>query len=393
MQNFEYCCSTEIVFGKDTENKAGAKVKQYGGTKVALVYGGNSAKSSGLLDRIKDSLSAENIEVLELGGVKPNPRLSFVVEGVKKAQEFGVDFLLAVGGGSVIDTAKAIAVGIANPEADVWEDFWSKKTKAPKSLPVGAVLTISAAGSETSDSAVLTKEETHQKIGCSTERPVFAIMNPVLTYTLPRYQIACGITDIMMHTMDRYFAHEEGNHFTDRVAEELLKNVIKYGKAAMVSRKDYEAMSELMWCGSLSHNGLTGLGAEKDFAPHKIGHELSAKYDVAHGASLSAVWEAWADYVYMEEPARFAQFARKVWGICEEDDQKAARKGIQATVEYFLSLAMPVCIGELETGILSEEELEDMAARATGNDTFTVAKFKELHKQDIFEILKKANHK
>lgn len=218
-------------------------------------------------------------------------------------------------------------------------------------------------------------------------------MNPELTYTLPRYQLTCGIVDIMMHTMDRYFTHSKGNQMTDEIAEALLRTVIENGRKALENPKDYDAMSELMWCGSLSHNGLTGLGAEKDFAPHKIGHELSAKYDVAHGASLSAVWEAWADYVYMEEPARFAQFARKVWGICEEDDQKAARKGIQATVEYFLSLAMPVCIGELETGILSEEELEDMAARATGNDTFTVAKFKELHKQDIFEILKKANHK
>ena len=392
MHNFEYCCSTEIVFGKDTENKAGAKVKQYGGTKVALVYGGNSAKSSGLLDRIKDSLSAENIEVLELGGVKPNPRLSFVVEGVKKAQEFGVDFLLAVGGGSVIDTAKAIAVGIANPEADVWEDFWSKKTKAPKSLPVGAVLTISAAGSETSDSAVLTKEETHQKIGCSTERPVFAIMNPVLTYTLPRYQIACGITDIMMHTMDRYFAHEEGNHFTDRVAEELLKNVIKYGKAAMVSRKDYEAMSELMWCGSVSHTGFTGLGRQRDFSCHKFGHELSGIFDVAHGASLAAMWSSWARFVYQDNPARFAQFAEKVWGVEGGTVEEKARAGIRMTEEFFKSIGMPICISQLVGRVATAEEIEKMADLATANGSKKVAVFHPLSKQDMMKVYEMANY-
>lgn len=245
-----------------------------------------------------------------------------------------------------------------------------------------------------SDSAVLTNEKTGRKQGLGTpfNRVKFAVMNPELTYTLPKYQVTCGIVDIMMHTLDRYFTHSKGNDMTDRIAEALLRNVIENGKTAFKDQTDYHAMSELMWCGSLSHNGLTGLGAEKDFAPHKIGHELSAKYDVAHGASLSAVWEAWADYVYMEEPGRFAQYARNVWDIQEEDEKAAAEKGIWATVDYFRSIGMPVSIGELEIGVRTEEELLDMAERATGNNTFTVAKFKELHQQDVLEILKKANH-
>ena len=352
-----------------------------------------SVRKSGLLQHIQQALEDENIYWEELGGVKPNPRLSLAEEGVQRALDMKADFILAVGGGSVIDTAKGIAHGTANPGVKLW-DIWTQKTALEKSLPVGVVLTIAAAGSEMSDSAVLTNEETGRKQGLSTpfNRVKFAVMNPELTYTLPKYQITCGIVDIMMHTLDRYFTHSKGNEMTDEIAEALLRTVIRNGRKAMENPKDYDAFSELMWCSSLSHNGITGLGAEKDFAPHKIGNELSAKYDVAHGASLSAVWEAWAEYVYMEEPARFALYARKVWGISEENDIEAARKGIQATVEYFRSLHMPVSIGELETGILKEEELLDMARRATGNDSFTVAKFKELHQQDVLEILRMANH-
>lgn len=245
-----------------------------------------------------------------------------------------------------------------------------------------------------SDSAVLTNEEIGRKQGLSTDlnRVKFAIMNPELTYTLPKYQVTCGIVDIMMHTLDRYFTHTKGNQMTDEIAEALLRTVIENGRKAFEDQTDYEAMSELMWCSSLSHNGITGLGAEKDFAPHKIGHELSAKYDVAHGASLSAVWEAWALYVYMEEPARFAQYGRKVWGVQAEDDVTAAREGIRKTVEYFRNLEMPVCLGELKAGVLTEEELMDMAERATGKDTFSVANFKVLWQKDVYEIFRMANH-
>lgn len=393
MQNFVYYAPTEVIFGKGVEADTGRAAKKWGATRVLLVYGGGSVRKSGLLQRIRQALEDENIYWEELGGVKPNPRLSLAEEGVQRALDMKADFILAVGGGSVIDTAKGIAHGTANPGVKLW-DIWTQKTALEKSLPVGVVLTIAAAGSEMSDSAVLTNEETGRKQGLSTpfNRVKFAVMNPELTYTLPKYQITCGIVDIMMHTLDRYFTHSKGNEMTDEIAEALLRTVIRNGRKAMENPKDYDAFSELMWCSSLSHNGITGLGAEKDFAPHKIGHELSAKYDVAHGASLSAVWEAWAEYVYMEEPARFALYARKVWGISEEDDIEAARKGIQATVEYFRSLHMPVSIGELETGILKEEELLDMARRATGNDSFTVAKFKELHQQDVLEILRMANH-
>lgn len=393
MQNFVYYAPTEVIFGKGVEADTGRAAKKWGATRVLLVYGGGSVRKSGLLQRIQQALEDENIYWEELGGVKPNPRLSLAEEGVQRALDMKADFILAVGGGSVIDTAKGIAHGTANPGVKLW-DIWTQKTALEKSLPVGVVLTIAAAGSEMSDSAVLTNEETGRKQGLSTpfNRVKFAVMNPELTYTLPKYQITCGIVDIMMHTLDRYFTHSKGNEMTDEIAEALLRTVIRNGRKAMENPKDYDAFSELMWCSSLSHNGITGLGAEKDFAPHKIGHELSAKYDVAHGASLSAVWEAWAEYVYMEEPARFALYASKVWGISEEDDIEAARKGIQATVEYFRSLHMPVSIGELETGILKEEELLDMARRATGNDSFTVAKFKELHQQDVLEILRMANH-
>ncbi len=393
MQNFVYYAPTEVIFGKGVEADTGRAAKKWGATRVLLVYGGGSVRKSGLLQRIQQALEDENIYWEELGGVKPNPRLSLAEEGVQRALDMKADFILAVGGGSVIDTAKGIAHGTANPGVKLW-DIWTQKTALEKSLPVGVVLTIAAAGSEMSDSAVLTNEETGRKQGLSTpfNRVKFAVMNPELTYTLPKYQITCGIVDIMMHTLDRYFTHSKGNEMTDEIAEALLRTVIRNGRKAMENPKDYDAFSELMWCSSLSHNGITGLGAEKDFAPHKIGHELSAKYDVAHGASLSAVWEAWAEYVYMEEPARFALYARKVWGISEEDDIEAARKGIQATVEYFRSLHMPVSIGELETGILKEEELLDMARGATGNDSFTVAKFKELHQQDVLEILRMANH-
>lgn len=393
MQEFIYYAPTEVVFGKDAEKKTAEEVKKWGGSRVFLVYGGGSVKRSGLLDRIEAELEDAGIVFKEWGGVKPNPLLSFAEAGVKAAASFGADFILAVGGGSSIDTAKGIAHGTANPETSLW-DIWTQKVPLTKSLPVGVVLTIAAAGSEMSDSAVLTNEEIGRKQGLSTDlnRVKFAIMNPELTYTLPKYQVTCGIVDIMMHTLDRYFTHTKGNQMTDEIAEALLRTVIENGRKALEDQMDYEAMSELMWCSSLSHNGITGLGAEKDFAPHKIGHELSAKYDVAHGASLSAVWEAWALYVYMEESARFAQYGRKVWGVQAEDDVTAAREGIRKTVEYFRNLEMPVCLGELEAGVLTEEELMDMAERATGKDTFSVANFKVLWQKDVYEIFRMANH-
>ncbi len=323
MQNFVYYAPTEVIFGKDAEAQTAAAVSRWNGSRVLIVYGGGSVRRSGLLQRIQSELDAADIAWTEIGGVQPNPRLSLAEEGVKQALDFKADFILAVGGGSVIDTAKGIAHGTANPDTKLW-DIWTGQAPLTKSLPVGVVLTIPAAGSEMSDSAVLTNEEIGRKAGINTpfNRVKFAIMNPELTYTLPRYQVTCGIVDIMMHTLDRYFTHTKGNEMTDEIAAALLRTVIRNGRKALENQQDYDAMSELMWCSSLSHNGLTGLGAVTDFGPHKIGHELSAKYDVAHGASLSAVWESWAKYVCPEEPGGASQSTPGTSGVLKIRTQR-----------------------------------------------------------------------
>lgn len=393
MHAFTQYTPTRIVFGRETEKQTGQLAKQCGASRVFVVYGGGSVVRSGLLERIEASLKEAGLEYRTLGGVKPNPRLSFARQAVEMSKEFGSDFVLAAGGGSVIDTAKAVAHGTANPDTDIW-DFWSRKKTVEKSLPVGVVLTLAAAGSETSDSAVLTNEETQIKRGLSTDfnRPEFAVMNPELTYTLPKYQVGCGIVDIMMHTLDRYFTQTENNEMTDEIAEGLLRTVVRNGAVAIKDSHDYNAMSEIMWAGSLSHNGLTGLGAEKDFAVHQLGHELSAKFDIAHGASLSTVWEAWAQYVYQAKPQRFARYAEKVWGICEEDCDKAAREAIEKTVAYFRSLDMPTCFSEAEEiGLKTEEELKALADGCSYGGSRSIGSFKVCDKDDIFEIYKLAN--
>jgi len=392
MQNFIQYSPTKVIFGRDTQSQTAAAIKEFGGSKIFVVYGGGSVVRSGLLDRILANLEENGLEYHVKGGVKPNPRLSFAREAVKESIAFGSDFVLGIGGGSVLDTAKAVAHGTANPETDIWK-FWMKELPIEKSLPVGAVLTIPAAGSETSDSAVLTNTETGRKCGTSTDlnRPKFAIMNPELTFTLPKYQIGCGICDIMMHTLDRYFTPTKGNMMTDQIAEGLLRTVILNGRIAIQNSSDYDAMSEIMWAGSLSHNGLTGLGAEKDFAVHQLGHELSAMFDIAHGATLTTVWEAWAHYVYAEHPERFAQYARNVWEISEDNDQKAALAGIDATVAYFQSLDMPVRFSDLEIGIQSAETLEKLADSCSYDRKRTIGSFKKCDHDDILEIYKMAN--
>lgn len=392
MQSFIFYSPTEVVFGKDSELKTAQEIKKYGGSRVLVVYGGGSVVKSGLLKKIEQLLTKEGLPYEMLGGVKPNPLLSFARSGVEKARKFGADFILAVGGGSVIDTAKGIAHGVANPETDIWL-YWLGEATVKKSLPVGAVLTISAAGSETSDSAVLTNGETKEKRGLSTEfnRPRFAIMNPELTYTLPKYQISCGIVDIMMHTLDRYFTLTEGNELTDEFAESLLRVIIKNGAIAIKDPHNYEAMSELMWCGSISHNGLTGLGAVTDFAPHQLGHELSGKFDVAHGASLSTIWGSWAEYSYQQKTERFVRFAHNVWGITETDPDAAARAAIDATVAYFASLGMPTCYTELGIGLQSEETLRELADRSVFYGKRKFGGFRKLDGEDAYRIYKLAN--
>lgn len=394
MLSFEYRCPTEIIFGKAAEDKTAEKIKAYGGSKVFIVYGGGSVVKSGLLARIQNQLTEAGLAYEACGGVQPNPLLSFAREAVKQAIAFKADFILAVGGGSVIDTSKAVAHGVATPDTDIWE-YWSGKKPITKSTPIGVVLTIAAAGSETSNSAVLTNKEIGKKCGAHTElnRPCFAIMNPELTYTLPKYQIACGVADIIMHTLERYITNVEGNSFTDRIAEELMKNVMKYGIVAMADRKNYEAMSEIMWCGSISHNGLTGLGRPMDFAAHKLGHELSAKFNTTHGASLTIMWPAWAKHVYEDNPARFALLADKVFGVNSGTAEEKARAAIRLMTEYFKEkLSLPVCFGEAEFGLQDDATLEYLADMCTSGDTKKVATFRPLDKAECLAIYKLANH-
>ncbi len=392
MQSFTYWSPTEVVFGKDTENQVAEYVKKYGGSRVLLVYGGGSVVKSGLLDRVAAALDAADIAHESFGGVQPNPSLEHAKEGIAQAIDFGADFIVGVGGGSAIDTAKGIAHGVANPDVDIW-DFWTEKLPVEKSLPVGVILTISAAGSETSSSSVLTNKATGSKRGLDTpcNRPKFAIMNPELTYTLPPYQVACGVTDIMMHTLDRYF-NPIDNELTDAIAEALLRTVIAKGAVAVKDTHDYDAMSEIMWAGSLSHNGLTGLGGTGDFAPHQLGHELSGMFDIAHGASLATVWGHWAQYVYKTKIARFVRYANNVWNITEGSDEEVALAGIQATVDYFKSIGMPTCFSEAEEiGVQSDEVLKDLAYRCTFEGERTIGGFQVLDGDDIYNIYKMVN--
>ncbi len=394
MKNLVQYTPTEVIFGRDTHKQTGEAAKKWGAHRVLLVYGGGSVIKNGTLQAVEQSLEEAGLIYEELGGVKPNPRLSLAREGVKKALEFEADFILAVGGGSSIDTAKAIAIGAANPGKDIWDIFWSGKEAVTQVLPVGVVLTIAAAGSEMSDSAVLTNEETGRKAGLSTDfnRPKFAIMNPELTFTLPKYQVACGIVDIMMHTLERYFTPVGGNQMTDEIAEGLLRTVIANGKIAYEDPENYDAMSEIMWCGSLSHNGITGLGGQKDFLNHKLGHELSARFDEAHGATLSVVWGSWARYVYQIDVERFAHYGRSVWNITEADPEKAALQAIEATEAFWRSIDMPICLGQMKTGILSDEVLRTMANLATKDDTVLLGTFKKMNAEDLYQIYQMANH-
>lgn len=371
MFDFNYYTPTKVVFGKEAEIQTGGLVRAFGGSRVLIHYGGESAARSGLLDRIRTALDEKGIFHTELGGVVPNPRLGKVREGAALAKEQGVDFLLAVGGGSVIDSAKAIAYALAEPEYDVWELF-DHTRKAKASLPVGCVLTIAAAGSEMSPSCVITNEKTLEKRSYNDDlsRPKFAVMNPQLTVTLPDYQTQSGCADIMMHTMERYFTQGGNMELTDELAEGLLRTVIKYAQILHTDPLNYEARAEIMWAGSLSHNGLTGCGNDGgDFVPHALEHEMGGMFDVTHGAGLAAIWPSWAKYVYRECLPRFVRFAVKVMGVLPQaDDTATARKGIEAMERFYRQIGMPVNMKEL--GIHpSDEQILQMAescARAVG---------------------------
>ncbi|HJD13336.1 MAG TPA: iron-containing alcohol dehydrogenase [Candidatus Ruminococcus avistercoris] len=391
MLNFEYYTPTRVVFGKNTEDQVGRLVKEQNCKKVLVHYGSQSAVKSGLLDRIYASLKEASIEYVSLGGVVPNPRISKAREGIELCRKEGVDFILAVGGGSVIDSAKAIGYGVACG-GDVW-DFYSKKRIPTGCLPIGCVLTIAAAGSEMSNSSVLTNEEGWLKRGCNNDlcRCRFAVMNPELTYTLPKYQTASGCVDILMHTMERYFNNNQSMDLTDHLCEALMRTVMMNGRILMQSPENYDARAEIMWAGSLSHNGLMGCGTDGgDWSCHQLEHELGGMFDVAHGAGLAAVWGSWARYVMDANVERFAQFACNVFEIpCGSDLKEAALKGIEAMEQFYRYMEMPTSVSDL--GItLTDEQIETLSYKCSFENTRTIGVVKKLNMEDMANIYRMA---
>ena len=387
MHDFVYYTPTRIIFGKNTEQQCGGLIKARNCGKVLIHHGGQSALRSGLLDRIKASLTAEGLSFVTLGGVVPNPRLSLIRQGIELARSAEVDFVLAVGGGSVIDSAKAIAYGAANG-GDVW-DFYMSLRKPDACLPIGCVVTIAAAGSEMSSSTVVTNEESGFKRSFKTDmaRPVFAVMNPELTLTLPAFQTACGCVDILMHTMERYFGHGSNMDITDSISEGLLRVVMHHASVLRDDPANYESRAEIMWAGSLSHNGLTGCGSDGgDWATHMIEHELSGMFDVAHGAGLAAIWGSWARHVLPERPDRFALFAERVMGVARaESNTVTGLRGIEAMEAFFRSLRMPVSLKELNLAP-SGDQIEEMARKALVGKAH-LGSVKKLLQSDIAAIL------
>lgn len=391
MNSFDFCLPTRVIFGVGTPERTGDEIVQLGGRNVLVLYGGGSVIRNGLLDRVQDSLSCAGLTWKIVGGIQPNPLAEYAQQIVDENRDQGIDFLLAVGGGSVIDTAKAVSYGLCEPEIPVW-DYFIKKAVPEKNLPVGVVLSIAAAGSETSDSAVLTLKSQQLKRGLTSQlnRPKFAIMDPSVTVSLPPEQTACGVTDIIMHTLERYFTPQSNNSVTDDIARAVLRNAIRYGKAAMTDPGDLRARSELMWAGSISHNGMTGLGQGKDFSVHQLGHELSGMFDIPHGMSLSAMWPTWARFVMETDIARFAKYAREIWDVTETDDRKAAQSGIDLTEEFFASLGMPVTLGQA-VGVQDEETLRTLAHKCSFNGTRRVGTFRPIGEDEIFRIYEMAN--
>ena len=392
MFSFNYYTPTKVVFGRNTEGKAAELIREFGGKKVLIHYGGGSVVRSGLLKRVTDTLDAAAIPYVTLGGAVPNPRLGLVYEGIELCKKENIDFLLAVGGGSAIDSAKAIGYGVAN-EGDVWS-FYDYKREAKACLPLGVILTIAATGSEMSDSSVITKEEGLVKRGYSSDygRPRFAIMNPELTMTLPDYQTACGCTDILMHTMERYFTNGGNMEITDAIAEGLLRTVMKNAEILVKEPKNYDARAEIMWAGSLSHNGLTGCGNDGgDWMTHKLEHELGGLYDVAHGAGLAAIWGSWARYVYRNCLPRFKRFALQVMSVeADGSDEAIALKGIEALEDFFRRIHMPTSLKELGVSA-SEEDLALMAHKCAVGVGGAMGSAKLLKEEDMLAIFKASN--
>ena len=393
MRDFNYYAPTQVVFGKESEEQVALLVKNYGGTKVLVHYGGASAQRSGLLDKICSLLEAGGIGYVKLGGVVPNPRLSLVHQGIALCQREGVDFLLAVGGGSVIDSCKAIAMGVANPDVEVW-DYYLGKAVLTKALPVASVLTIPAAGSEMSEATVITNETGDVKLGFSSDflRPKFAIMNPERTMTLPPYQTAAGVTDMMMHTMERYFTKDDDMDLTTDLAEAVLRRMKTAVFAVLKNPEDYRQRAQIMWGGSVAHWGLTGCGVRDDWATHQLEHELSGMFDVTHGAGLAALWPSWARYVMHENLSRFVRFAVNVMDVPNDftDPEATALKGIEAMERFYHAIGMPVNIRELIGRDITDDEIKEMTRKCSRDYTATCGAFKQLNASDMEAIYRMA---
>ncbi len=389
MDNFNFYSPTEFVFGKGRENECGAYVKKFGGSKVLIHFGGGSVVRSGLLDRVKTSLQAEGILFEELGGVKPNPRDTLVYEGIRLCKDKGIDFILAVGGGSVIDSAKAIAVGVPY-DGDFW-DFYSGKAQIRAALPVATVLTIAAAGSEGSGDSVITKEDGMWKRGAGSEhmRPKFSVMNPELTCTLPAYQTACGATDIMAHVFERYFTNTTEVEITDRLCEAVLMTMVKETPRVIEDPNNYQARANIMWAGTVAHTNLVGVGRAQDWNSHGIEHELSGLYDCAHGAGLAVIMPAWMEYVMPHNPMRFAQMANRVFGVAMnyENPTDTAKKGITAFREFLRKIGMPINFAELGA---KEEDIPTLVEKFGLGETGKTGGFVQLTSESVRAILENA---
>lgn len=388
MKNFEFKNPTKIIFGRGAEEKVGAEMALYS-KKILLHYGGGSIKASGLYDRVIASLKEAGVEWVELGGVKPNPRLSLVYEGVKLCREHNLGLILAVGGGSVIDSAKAIAMG-AVFDGDVW-DFYLGKGEPVDALPVATVLTIPAAGSESSTGTVITNENGWLKRAVNSDLiyPRFSILNPELAFSLPKFQVACGVTDIMAHLMERYFTNVTHVSFTDRLLEATMKTIIAMAPRVLANAQDYDSWAELMWAGTIAHNNLLNTGRIGDWASHDIEHEISGIYDVAHGAGLAVVFPAWMKFTLHHDLNRFVQWAVRVWNVELNvfDPEATAREGIRRMEDFFHAIGLGTSLAGLG---IKDDRLAEMAQKCTDGDTRTVGNFVKLDQKAVFEILKLA---
>jgi alcohol dehydrogenase YqhD (iron-dependent ADH family) len=388
MDNFTYHNPTKILFGRGMENEVGAEVARYS-RRILLHFGGGSIRTSVLYDRVVASLKRAGVEWVELGGVKPNPRLGLVHEGVKLCRERGLDFVLAVGGGSSIDSAKAIAMGAAN-DGEVW-DYFIGKRELTRALPIGTVLTIPAAGSESSTGVVVTNEDGWIKRGFNSEfiYPRFSVLNPELAFTLPAFQVACGSADIMSHLMERYFTNSRHVAFIDRLLEATMKTVIAQAPKVLAKPADYDAWSELMWAGTIAHNNLLNTGRVGDWGSHDIEHEISGIYDVAHGAGLAVVFPAWMKHVLDHDLDRFVQWSVRVWNVELDifDKEATARAGIARLEAFFHSIGLGTTLASLKVGT---DRIDEMAKKATDGDTRVIGNFVKLDAAQVAHVLRLA---